>query len=111
MSVTWTTEQILALAPDVSSAKNGKALATPSKWVTLGNNKQAIWGECQGSGKTPYQTQIDLTEVAFRCNCPSRKFPCKHGLGLLILSINEPAAFKSQAPPAWVSVRVRDFSV
>ena len=57
MSATWTTEQILALAPDANSAKNGKDLAPPRKWVSLGQNEQAVWGECQGSGKTPYQTQ------------------------------------------------------
>jgi hypothetical protein len=98
-----TTEQILALAPDASSAKNGKTLATLRKWVSLGQNEQVVWGECQGSGKTPYQTQIDLTEIAFKCSCPSRKFPCKHGLGLLLLRSNEPAAaFTSDPPPEWV---------
>lgn len=98
-----TTEQILALAPDASSAKNGKTLATLRKWVSLGQNEQVVWGECQGSGKTPYQTQIDLTETAFKCSCPSRKFPCKHGLGLLLLKTSEPAAFTSDPPPEWVT--------
>lgn len=32
----------------------------------------AVWGLCQGSGKDPYQTQIDLIGPAFRCSCPSR---------------------------------------
>ncbi|MBF2014072.1 MAG: hypothetical protein IGS23_02430 [Rivularia sp. T60_A2020_040] len=36
MSANWTQEQILALAPDASSAQNGKALATYSKWSSLG---------------------------------------------------------------------------
>lgn len=103
MFASWTTEQILALAPDASSAKNGKALATLHKWVSLGQNEQALWGECQGSGKTPYQTQIDLAETAFRCSCPSRKFPCKHGLGLFLLRLSQPTAFTENAPPDWVS--------
>jgi uncharacterized Zn finger protein len=25
---------------------------------------------------------VDLSGPAFRCTCPSRKFPCKHGLAL-----------------------------
>src|SRR5262249_14325325 len=50
----------------------------------------------------PYQTQIDLTEPAFRCSCPSRKFPCKHGLGLFLLLATQPAAFKEKRPPDWV---------
>ena len=48
MSATWTQEQIEALAPDASSAKNGQVLATPSKWSSLGYNEKAVWGEAQG---------------------------------------------------------------
>jgi hypothetical protein len=100
--VTWTTEQVLALAPDASSAKNGKALAAGQKWVSLGQCEAAVWGECQGSGKTPYQTQVDLSEPAFNCSCPSRKFPCKHGLGLLLLFVGQPSILTQTAPPDWV---------
>src|SRR4030095_10122017 len=32
----FTTEQVLALAPDPASAKAGKGLANPAKWVSLG---------------------------------------------------------------------------
>jgi hypothetical protein len=32
----WTTEKILALAPDPASAKAGKDLSAPRKWKTLG---------------------------------------------------------------------------
>ena len=45
----------------------------------------AVWGECQGSGSKPYQVQVELAEPAFKCSCPSRKFPCKHGLGLMLI--------------------------
>lgn len=103
MSPTWTTEQILALAPDASSAKNGQGLATLRKWSNLGKNEQALWGECQGSGSKPYQAQIDLTEIGFKCSCPSRKFPCKHGLGLFLLFVNQPDAFTQNTLPDWVS--------
>lgn len=98
----WTTDQILALAPDAASAKSGQGLASPRKWLALGADERAAWGLCQGSGKDPYQTQIDLTEPAFRCSCPSRKFPCKHGLGLFLLLAADPAAFKEKSQPAWV---------
>lgn len=96
-------DQILALAPDDSSRKSGKDLATPAKWVSKGANDIAIWGECQGSGSKPYQTQIDLANLAFKCSCPSRKFPCKHGLGLLLLCARQPKAFDQTTPPAWVA--------
>jgi SWIM zinc finger len=98
----WTTDQVLALAPDASSAKNGQALAAASKWSNLGSQAQAVWGECQGSGKDPYRAQVDLTEPAFRCSCPSRKFPCKHGLGLLLLLAKQ-GSFTEAEPPTWVA--------
>ena len=98
----WTTEQIIALAPDAASAKAGQGLAAARKWLSLGADEQAVWGMCQGSGKDPYQAQIDLTEPAFRCSCPSRKFPCKHGLGLFLLLAAQPTAFKEKKPPDWV---------
>ncbi len=102
MTSVWSSEQILALAPDAGSIKNGKALATASKWQNLGGTDRALWGECQGSGKNPYQAQIDLTEPAFRCSCPSRKFPCKHGLGLFLLNATQVQLFTQNTPPPWV---------
>lgn len=96
-------EQILALAPDEPSKKSGKDLANPAKWVSKGINEQAMWGECQGSGSKPYQTQVDINNIAFKCSCPSRKFPCKHGLGLMLLYTRQRTAFKDTEAPAWVA--------
>jgi hypothetical protein len=99
----WGTEQVLALAPDASSRQAGRSLGTPGRWHDTGHADQppSVWGYCQGSGKTPYQTCVDLTEPAYRCSCPSRKFPCKHALGLLLLwSAGNVAAAD---PPAWVT--------
>jgi uncharacterized Zn finger protein len=90
--MTWTEEQIIALSPDAPSAKSGKDLAKAAKWVTTGASHRALWGECQGSGALPYRTGIDLRNTAFKCTCPSRKFPCKHGLGLFLLYIQQPEA-------------------
>ena len=97
-----TEEQILSLAPDESSKKSGKDLANAGKWVTRGANEQALWGECQGSGSKPYQAQVDMANIAFKCSCPSRKFPCKHGLGLLLLYTREKNSFSTTDAPAWV---------
>jgi hypothetical protein len=96
-------DQIIALAPDPSSAKSGKELATASKWGLRCSSDKALWGHCQGSGKLPYQTQVDLQNLAFKCSCPSRKFPCKHGLGLLLLYSREPKAFTVTDEPDWVT--------
>jgi hypothetical protein len=98
-----TTEQVLALAPDAASVKAGQGLSQPGKWVSLGRDARAVWGECQGSGKDPYRTQVDMSGPAFHCSCPSRKFPCKHGLGLLLLLAGNAARVPEAAAPAWVS--------
>lgn len=95
-------EQILQLAPDEASRKAGLGLAGAAKWVSKGAGESALWGECQGSGSKPYQTVIDLANTAFKCSCPSRKFPCKHGLGLLLLYARQRTAFKDGTMPAWV---------
>ncbi len=108
-----TTEQVLALAPDTASVKAGQGLANPGKWVSLGRGGRSVWGECQGSGKVPYRTQADLSGPAFHCSCPSRKFPCKHGLGLLLLLAGSPGRVSEAAPPPWVSewIAKRDATV
>ena len=98
-----TEEQVLQLAPDASSLKSGKDLGNPKKWLNYTYNERVLWGEMQGSGKDPYRTQIDLVATAFKCSCPSRKFPCKHGLGLLLVfAKNLSLVTKSDDEPAWV---------
>ena len=103
MLLNLTEEQIIQLAPDAASVKAGKGLATRAKWVLLEHSDRAICGHCQGSGKTPYQTVIDTKNVAFKCSCPSRKFPCKHGLGLLFLYAAQAEQFKEADEPEWVT--------
>ena len=96
-------ESVLALAPDTASAKAANGLLKPGGWPTLGANAAAVWGECQGSGSKPYQTQVDLSGPTFKCSCPSRKFPCKHGLALLLLRAKDASLFTATTPPAWVA--------
>lgn len=99
----FSTEQALSFAPDAATARNGEDLATIRKWRNLEGNPRLIWGECKSSGAAYYQTQIDLKGPAFKCNCPSRKFPCKHALGLFLLHINNSDAFRiTEEYPAWV---------
>ncbi len=101
--MSFTEQQVLQLAPDAASSKAGLGLASASKWLEFSRHEQIVWGLCLGSGKEPYRTQVDLSEPAFRCSCPSRKFPCKHGLGLLLLLARTPDAFSVTAPPEWVA--------
>ena len=100
----YSSDQIIALAPDAASAKAGRSLATASKWQNVGQDERALWGECQGSGAKPYQTVVDLSEPAFKCSCPSRKFPCKHALGLFLLVANQPGIGDTATTvPAWAA--------
>lgn len=99
-----TETQVAQLAPDPPSLKAGRQLANKRLWLTLAHNDRVLWGEVQGSGKDPYRTQVDLLSFAFKCSCPSRKFPCKHGLGLMFVFADDPDAVKGGAPePEWVS--------
>jgi hypothetical protein len=63
----------------------GQTQAVPGRWSDHGATGEAVWGACQGSGKTPYHAVVELAAPAFKCTCPSRKVPCKHVLGLLLL--------------------------
>lgn len=77
-----------AAAPNGDAAKNGRALVVKSKFLKLHQSadETLLFGQCQGSGKEPYSCSADFANAqspVYRCNCPSRQFPCKHSLGLL----------------------------
>ncbi|WP_338847591.1 SWIM zinc finger family protein [Massilia sp. W12] len=98
----YTSEQVAQFAPDAASAQAGRGLARPDKWQSLQRNGAMLWGLCKGSGKEPYRTQCDLSAPAWRCTCPSRKFPCKHGLALLFMFAAQESVFSEAALPDWV---------
>lgn len=97
----WTLQRIEQLAPDAAAIKAAQGVAQPFKWHNLGRTERLLWGECQGSGSNPYQVRIDLAEVAYKCGCPSRKLPCKHTLGLLML-MAKGTSIAASTPPGFV---------
>lgn len=100
----WSVEQVLALAPDAASRTAAGRLGTAGPWSgTGGDGAGAVWGLCEGSGSAPYRTVVDLTGPAYHCSCPSRKFPCKHALGLLLLRAADEAAFRRSDPADWAA--------
>ncbi|MEV8318748.1 SWIM zinc finger family protein [Streptomyces sp. NPDC059900] len=109
--VRWTADQVLALAPDAPSRKAGSKLGVAGPWSEAGSSGEGtVWGLCKGSGSKPYQTVVDIADIAgaagpaYKCSCPSRKFPCKHALGLLLLWAGEDGtvgAVPDGQPPAW----------
>lgn len=95
--------RVLALTPDASSARAAQALASLRSWPLTGAaDDSVLWGECLGSSATPYRTAVDLTAPAYRCSCPSRKFPCKHALALMLLW-SDGAVQANGDPPDWAS--------
>ena len=94
----WSIQQVQQLAPDAAAMQAAQSLAKPGKWGNLGRNQRLLWGECQGSGANPYQVRVDLQDVAYKCSCPSRKLPCKHTLGLLLLMINDAVQVSAALP-------------
>ncbi|MFE4666344.1 SWIM zinc finger family protein [Streptomyces sp. NPDC056716] len=108
--VRWTADQVLALAPDAASRKAGSKLGTAGPWSGAGSSEEGtVWGQCKGSGGTPYRTVVDLADItdgggpAYRCSCPSRKFPCKHALGLLLLWAGADAVVPVGPAPDWAA--------
>ncbi len=93
---------MLALAPDAPSQQAAAPLASGRAWLLTGaSDGAAVWGECRGSAATPYKTVIDLSGPAYRCSCPSRKFPCKHVLALLLLWTE--GGVQDEVPPGWAA--------
>ena len=105
----WSADQVTALAPDKQVATAGLKLASPATWSDAGVHEALVWGSASGSGKKPYRVCVDLSGPAFTCSCPSRKFPCKHAIGLLHLwsrgqvAGGEPAAFAAE----WLEGRAK----
>lgn len=93
---------MLALASDAALARASQGLAVPRRWRGPGQEGDLVWGEISGSAAEPYRVAVQLEEAVFKCSCPSRKLPCKHGLGLLLLRCEHPSSFVAGAPPDWV---------
>ena len=80
--------RILAMAPNASAISNAKKLCDKGAFLKLWRSVDdtLYMGECKGSGKSNYTVSVDFIDEAnpvTRCTCPSRQFPCKHGLALL----------------------------
>jgi len=87
--VNITKDFISSISVNDAAVKNGTDLVRKKSFIKLGidENNTFIYGECKGSGKNPYICSADFIDErspVFRCTCPSRQFPCKHAIGLLL---------------------------
>lgn len=95
-----TLERIEVLAPDQASL--GAKVAQAVLVADIGGGRGLVWGECQGSGTTPYRVVVSEADAGCKCTCPSRKFPCKHALALMWMRADRSPAFTPAAVPDWV---------
>jgi len=111
MAVRPTHDQVLSLAPDKAAATAAIPVSVPGAWSAAGCDDGAVWGQYIATSSEPYDVAIDLSDdaggPAYRCNCPSRKIPCKHALGLLLLLANGGVAPARRLPFAaeWLQRR------
>src|SRR5438128_1309203 len=102
---TLSEDTVHRLAPDAGALQNARDLVRKKSFIDLGVSPDGTWlmAKCKGSGKSPYEVSVDLANEAAptsRCTCPSRKFPCKHGLGLMLAYVGAPDKFAEREPPA-----------
>ena len=85
-----TRSMIEQMAVNDSSFKNGEKLYDKGSFYELKRTEDSkvYWALCEGSGKNPYKVSVDMSDESklpvCRCSCPSRQFPCKHGIGLML---------------------------
>ncbi len=104
MAERWDRARVLALAPDAPSQRAAQSLASGRSWPLTGATEPGVlWGECRGRAAAPYRTVVDLPGPAYRCSCPSRKFPCKHVLALLLLWADGSVKDDPGGPPGWAA--------
>jgi hypothetical protein len=98
-------DTIHRIAPDSDAVTAARGLLRKNSFLNPGISADQTWllGRCKGSGKQPYEVSVDLADPSnptCRCNCPSRKFPCKHGLGLMLLYLESTDKFSEREPAA-----------
>jgi len=99
-----TEANILSHAPDLATANRSEQSADSAKWVILARQKNLLWGRCRGSSSNTYKISVEMDGPHFNCNCPSRKKPCKHILGLMLLFVRQPKNFREASEaPDWVT--------
>jgi len=95
--------KIESMAPDQGSIDAARKLLKPAGWPALATDEAGlVWGECQGSGSSPYRVVVSEEDAGYKCTCPSRKFPCKHALALMWMRAEEKVAFARADAPDWV---------
>lgn len=102
-TISLSEDTVQRIAPDSEAVQAARGLLRKNSFLDPGISADQTWllGRCKGSGKQPYEVSVDMADPSqpmCRCTCPSRKFPCKHGLGLLLLYLQSAAQFSEREP-------------
>jgi hypothetical protein len=105
--VVWTIEQVEAIAPSPAAMTAARTVATIRHWDRAAVDERTLWGSFRGTAAEPYTVMVDHIDVAFSCTCPSRRTPCKHALGLLVLWVDGAIAAGLRPPELsrWMEAR------
>jgi hypothetical protein len=96
--------KIEELAPDQGSLAAAAKLKKAGAWPRLAcDGAGTIFGECQGSGASPYRVVCSELDYGYKCTCPSRKFPCKHSLALMWMRADGAVPFTTGPLPDWAA--------
>ena len=97
-----TEKLILEKAQNIKSVENGRSLSKEQKFFDLKKleDETLYWANCRSSGSKNYFTSLDFSnnDIIYRCNCPSRKFPCKHSIGLMFEILENKSFIVDKAP-------------
>lgn len=90
--------------PDALTNEKAKSLKSTKFWRDLGSSSALIWGACKSNGLTFYNVAFEKKTQTFKCNCASRKYPCKHAVALFMLFSDQPNVFiVKEKLPEWIS--------
>lgn len=82
-------QQIAAMAPNANAVNNARKIVKSGGFTEHARSEDDTFymGSCKGSGSSAYRVTLDFADndaPVCRCSCPSRQFPCKHGLALMM---------------------------
>ncbi len=90
-----TIKDALSFTADSALAAEARKIAHAHRWLSLEGNGKVLWGEFKTRGGS-IRSEVDLRhdKPGFKCSCRTRKSPCKHSFGLLMLLVKNPDAFR-----------------
>lgn len=91
-------QQIAAMAPNANAVNNARKIVKSGGFTShmRSADDSFYMGTCKGSGSSAYTVSLDFIEgdePVCRCSCPSRQFPCKHGLALM-MELSQPCQWE-----------------